>query len=143
MRKEGDSYARVLVRFEEIKQSMRIIRDLLDKMPNGAILNERFFRLIPPALRDTIKKTGAMKLPAVFTNLRPPKSEAVSRVEAGRGELVHYIISDGTANPYRFRLVTPSIRNVIIFKYVMPGHRFADIPAIFGSLDYFPPEADR
>ncbi|MEM2211503.1 MAG: NADH-quinone oxidoreductase subunit D [Nitrososphaerales archaeon] len=143
VRKEGDAYSRVLVRFEEIKQSMKIVKQVVEKIPSGPIINESYLKLIPPKLREKAEQTGIWKMPAIFINLKPRKGEAISRVEAGRGEVTHYIVSDGSPNPYRFRVVTPSFRNLIAFKYTMPGHRLADIPAIYGSLDYFPPSADR
>ncbi|MCS7115913.1 MAG: NADH-quinone oxidoreductase subunit D [Nitrososphaerota archaeon] len=143
VREEGDAYARVLVRVDEIKQSMRILKQIVEKIPNGPILNEAYLKMIPPRLRERAEQKGMVKIPATFINLKPRKGEAVSRVETGRGEVIYYIVSDGSTNPYRFRFVSPSLRNLIAFKYVMPGHRLADIPAIYGSLDYFPPDADR
>ena len=79
----------------------------------------------------------------MFVNLRPPKGEATARVESARGEVVFYLVSDGSNKPYRLRMVTPSFRNVILFDHLFEGHRVADIPAIYGSMDYFPPGADR
>lgn len=143
VREEGDAYARLLVRFEEIRQSIRIIRQVLDKIPDGPILAEKYYKLIPPKLRDYVAETKTIKFPSAYVNIRPPKGEAVARVEAGRGETLFYIVSDGSPKPYRFRMVTPSFRNVIAFVKLLPGHRVADIPAIYGSLDYFPPESDR
>jgi len=99
--------------------------------------------MIPPKWKEYMERTGRIKIPAAMVNLRPPKGEAISRVEAARGELVFYLVSDGSPNPYRLRMVTPSFRNVVLFEHLMKGCRIADIPAIYGSLDYFPPEADR
>jgi len=142
-REEGDSHARLLARIGEIEQSIKIIRQILDKIPEGPIFLESYLKLVSPKMRDEAEKTGIMKFPALFSALRVPKGEASSRVEGGRGEVFYYIISDGSPQPYRFRMVTPSFRNVIAFKYALRGHRLADIPAVYGSLDYFPPEADR
>jgi len=143
VKEEGDSYARVLVRFEEIRQSIRIIRQVLEKIPEGPILHEKYLKMIPPKLKDYMVEHKVIKFPSAFVNIKPPKGEAVARVEAGRGETLFYIVSDGGLTPYRFRMVTPSFRNVIAFVHLLPGHRVADIPAIYGSLDYFPPESDR
>ena len=140
---EGDSYARILLRGEEIKQSMRIIRQVLDKIPDGPIFAEKYMRLVPPKLREQALKQGRIKFPGIFANLRLPKGEAVARVEMGHGEIFYHVIGNGTKNPYRVRVVTPAFRNVILFKYLSIGHRFMDLPVIYGSLDYFPPEADR
>jgi NADH-quinone oxidoreductase subunit D len=143
VREEGDAHARLLVRVGEIEQSIKIIRQVLDNIPEGPIFVESYLKLLSSKLREEVEKTGIIKFPALFSALRPPKGEAISRVEGGRGEVFYYIVSDGSPQPYRFRMVTPSFRNVIAFKYALRGHRLADIPAVYGSLDYFPPEADR
>ena len=140
---EGDCYARVMVRVREIMESIKIIRQVLKEIPEGPILHESYEKLIPPKLREEMKRRGVVKFPSVFANLRVPAGEAVSRVEGGRGEVVFHVISDGKLSPYRMRMVTPSFRNVILFEHLTRGARVADIPAIYGSLDYFPPEADR
>ncbi|MFQ5710843.1 MAG: NADH-quinone oxidoreductase subunit D [Candidatus Geothermarchaeales archaeon] len=142
-RKEGDAYARLLVRIEEIRRSMDIVRQVLEKIPSGPILHEKYLRMIQAKWGAYLEETGSIKFPGVYVTLRPPSGEAVARVEEGRGEVVCYVVSDGSPNPYRLRLLTPSFRNVIAFREAVIGHRVADIPAIYGSLDYFPPEADR
>jgi len=75
--------------------------------------------------------------------MKIPAGKAIARGEMGRGEIIYYVESDGGTTPYRVRVVTPSARNAIVFKYIVPGHRLMDLPAIYGSIDYFPPEADR
>ncbi len=140
---EGDAMARLLLRGEEIKQSMNIIRQVLDKIPDGPIMAEKYMRLVPPKLREQALKEGRIKFPGIFANLKLPKGEAVARAEMGHGEIFYHVISDGTKKPYRVRVVTPAFRNVILFRFLPPGHRFMDFPPIYGSLDYFPPEADR
>ncbi|RLE59038.1 MAG: NADH-quinone oxidoreductase subunit D [Thermoprotei archaeon] len=140
---EGDAMARLLLRGEEIRQSMRIIKQVLDKIPDGPIFVEKYLKLIPPKLREQALKEGRIKFPGIFANLKLPAGEAMARVEMGHGEIFYHVISDGTKKPYRVRVVTPSFRNLILFKHLIPGHRFMDLPPIYGSLDYFPPEADR
>jgi NADH-quinone oxidoreductase subunit D len=141
--KEGDAYARLLIRFEEIKQSIRIIRQALKDMPEGDIIAESYYRQLPPLMKKIYESTRRVKFPGAILNIRPPKGEAIARVEAGRGEVFFYLISDGTPRPFRFRWVTPSFRNLHFFTHIAPGHRLADLPTIYGSIDYFPPEADR
>jgi len=143
VREEGDCYARLLVRREEIKQSIKLIRQILDKLPSGSFFAEKYLKLITPKMKELMDKSNILRFPAVFSALKPAKGDAISRVEAGRGELFYYIVSDGTAQPYRFRMVTPSFKNVIAFKAALLGGRLADVPSVYGSLDYFPPEADR
>ncbi len=139
----GDCYARLLVRREEMKQSIKIIRQILDKIPEGPYFADKYMKLVGPKMRELVDQSGILRFPAVFSALKPAKGEAVSRVEASRGEVFYYIVSDGTAQPYRLRMITPSFKNVIAFKKALLGERLADVPSVYGSLDYFPPEADR
>ena len=142
--KEGDAYARLLVRFEEVEQSMRILEHVIKQIPEGSILSDRFFRQIPPTrLKKWWEGQKKVVFPGYYASFRPPKGEAVSRVEAARGELVYYVVSDGSPKPYRLRMITPSYRMIYVFKQLAKGARYADLVAIYGSLDYFPPEADR
>jgi len=143
---EGDSLARAWVRVEEIKQSLRILEqvaNVIDKTRGQPIMHERFWAKAPPLYKKVFKEEGRVKLMPLFAILRVPKGRSFARAEAGRGEIVYYVESDGKDKPYRVRVVSPSFRNAIMFKYVIPGHRLADLPAIYGSFDYFPPEADR
>ena len=139
----GDSLERIWVRLREIEASLELIERALKQLPDGPILADRFLRMIPPALRKQIEQTGRIKFPAAIVNLRPPPGEAIARAEAGRGEIVYYVVSDGTDKPYRVRVVSPSFRNAILFMTLPVGHRLMDLPAIYASMDYFPPEADR
>lgn len=141
--KEGDAYARLLIRFEEIKQSIRIIRQVLKEMPKGDIVTESYLKQLSPLMKKIYQTTRRVKFPGAILAMRPPKGEAVARVEGGRGEVFFYLQSNGTPMPYRFRWVTPSFRNLHFFTHIAPGHRLADLPTIYGSIDYFPPEADR
>ena len=115
--KEGDSYARFLVRFEEMKQSISIIRQAISKMPKGPI---------------------ARKAPLVA-----PEGEAVGRVESARGEIAVMIIGDNSDKPYRVKIMNGSFRNLIALPYLIRNVHVADMPIIYGSLDYWPVEADR
>ncbi len=142
-REEGDAMARLLVRIEEIKQSMSMIKQILDKIPDGPIFHEKYYRMLPPKLKEFVEQTGRLKLPGAFIRLKPEPGEAVARVEMGHGEVFYHIISDGGIKPYRVRIVTPAFRNVVLYRYLTRGARFMDLPAIYGSIDYFPPEGDR
>ncbi len=142
-RDEGDCYARTLVRVEEIKQSLNIIRQVVEKIPDGPIMHERFTKGLPPIAKKILSEEGRVKIPPAMIFLKLPKGKVFTRVEASRGEVVYYLESHGDTKPYRLRVVTPSAQNSKVFKYVLPGHRVADLPAIYGSIDYFPPETDR
>ncbi|AWR98310.1 NADH-quinone oxidoreductase subunit D [Acidianus sulfidivorans JP7] len=142
--KEGDGYARTLVRFEEVEQSMRMLEQIMKDIPSGPILSERFLRQIPPIrMKKWVQGQGRIVLPGYYASFRPPRGEAVTRIEASRGELLYYVVSDGSPKPYRLRMVTPSYRLINVFKNLCKGARYADVVSIYGSLDYFPPEADR
>jgi NADH-quinone oxidoreductase subunit D len=113
---EGDSYSRSLVRFREMKISSSIIRQAFENLPEGDF--------------------------KVKTRKKVPEGEVFSRVEAARGELACYLISDGTRKPYRLKMSTPSFRNLPGFS-LMKGSMLADMPPIYMSLDYWPLETDR
>lgn len=124
-RPEGDSFARLMVRFDEIDGSIGLIRKAIREMPQGPIMHERTKGMARQVL------------------MKVPEGEAFSRVECGRGELTFFVVSKGGDKPHRVRMVTPSFRNLIGFETALVGHRLADVPTVYGSLDYFPPEADR
>jgi NADH-quinone oxidoreductase subunit D len=115
----GDCWDRYMVRMEEIRISIGLVRDILDGMPEG-------------------EHTG--KVPKV---LRPPEGEAYSSVESPRGEVGIHVVSDGSDVPYRMRLRPPSFFNLAIIDEIMPGHFVADSVAIIGSLDIVLGEIDR
>ncbi len=142
VRHEGDCYARLLIRIDEMRESMKIIRQAMKQIPDGKIVYDDYYNKMSPLFKK-IYDEGRVKITQSLTSLAPPPGEAVSLVEGGRGEMFYYLVSDGTRFPYRFRSVTPSYRNLPFFTHVMPGQKLADVPAIYGSIDYFPPEADR
>jgi NADH-quinone oxidoreductase subunit D len=115
--KEGDSWSRFLVRFEEMKQSVRIIRQALQKMPKGPI---------------------ARKAPLVA-----PEGEATGRVESSRGEIAYMVMGDNSDKPYRVKIMNGSFRNLIGIPFLLRNVHVGDMPIIYGSLDYWPVEADR
>ncbi|MEM0370982.1 MAG: nickel-dependent hydrogenase large subunit [Ignisphaera sp.] len=112
VRSEGDSLARMLVRWDEAIESLEMCRYVLEHLPQGpAVVDER-------------------KLPRTF-----PSGESYARVEAPRGELIYYIASIGGANPYRVKIRTPSTTNIINSGFSYIGHSIADVPVILVSYD--------
>ncbi|PVX26965.1 MAG: hypothetical protein CW716_04685 [Candidatus Bathyarchaeum sp.] len=107
--KECDTWARLMVRAEEVLESLDIIEYALGHLPSGR-------------LRVRVQR-------------KIPEGEAVSRVEAPRGELIHYVKSDGTAYPYRVKVRAPTLANLIAFPDIIKGGYIADIPSVMGSLD--------
>jgi len=110
-RTDGDSYARYLMHVEEIKQSLRIIDQVLHKMPDGPVMT---------------------RLPRL---LRIPPGRAFAAIESPRGQYGVYAVSDGSDQPFRFRIHDPSYFNLQAVGQLTPGHVVADIMAIMASLD--------
>ena len=115
----GDVYDRYKVRIIEMRQSARIIRQALDGLPEG----------------DFAAKTSRV--------LKPRKGEAYSRIEAPKGELGFYVMSDGTPNPYRVKIRGPSFINLAALPAMSKGALLADVVAILGSIDIVLGEIDR
>jgi NADH/F420H2 dehydrogenase subunit C len=116
----GDIYDRFVVRFEEIHQSLRILRQAFDRLPEGPIQAGR--------------KRATMKVPA---------GEAYGRVESPKGELGFHVVSDGGSNPYRYHIRTPSFVNLGVLGELCRGHLVADVVAILASIDITLGEVDR
>jgi NADH-quinone oxidoreductase subunit D len=116
---EGDCMARYRVRIEEMRQSARIILQCLRDLPEGEIMT---------------------KLPKIF---KPPPGEAYSRTESPRGELSVVLVSDGSPNPARVHIRTPSFVHLALLPAMLPGVKVADVIAILGSLDTVLGEVDR
>ncbi|HEX5240857.1 MAG TPA: hypothetical protein VFW20_07660, partial [Candidatus Limnocylindrales bacterium] len=110
-RTEGDSLARYLLRVEEIKQSLRIIDQVLDQLPDGPVMT---------------------KIPRL---IRPRPGRAWAAVESPRGQFGVYAISDGTDQPFRLKIHDPSFIHLQSMAHLLPGHLLADTMAIMASLD--------
>ncbi|ADC65854.1 NADH dehydrogenase (quinone) [Ferroglobus placidus DSM 10642] len=133
---DGDGYTRLLVRAEEIYQSMNIVRQLVDNIPEGDVLSDDIIAFNKKDIRGSFFEA--------YSNLVLPEGEYTTITEAARGTLLYTIVSDGeSTTPYRVRFVTPSWMYLKGFMEACKGHRLADLQAIYGSFGYFPPEADR
>ncbi len=119
LRTEGDSYARYLVRLAELRESMSIIEQLVDNIPEG----------------DFQAKTKAV--------LKLPKGEFYSRVETPRGELGVFIVSEGGTTPYRIKFRSPGFSNLSVLDQITRGQKIGDLVAIMGTLDLVIPDIDR
>jgi NADH:ubiquinone oxidoreductase subunit D/NADH:ubiquinone oxidoreductase subunit C len=119
VRYHGDTYDRYLIRMDEIRQSLRILQQALKDIPEGPIL-----------LRNPY-------------NIKAPKGEAYGRVEGPKGELGFYIVSDGTSNPYRYHVRSPSFINLTGLEKMCVGQKVADVVVILGSIDIILGEVDR
>lgn len=140
----GDCYDRYLVRMEEMRQSLYIIRQCLDKMPKGAIVTDDP-RIAPP-------KRAAMKqsMEALINHFKlysegyhVPAGETYTAVEAPKGEFGVYLIADGTNKPYRCRIHAPGFAHLQALDFMAKGHMLADVVAIIGTMDIVFGEIDR
>jgi NADH-quinone oxidoreductase subunit D len=115
----GDCWDRYMVRMREMKESCRIVRQALDGLPEGPVI---------------------AKVPRTF---RPPKGEVYVRLEASRGDMGWFVVSDGTAFPYRTHIRTGSYTAMAIIEELSKGLMIADLVAVIASLDIVAPEVDR
>ena len=142
---DGDNWDRFMVRLEEIRQSIRIIEQALDQMPDKGPVNVDDPRIVYPEKQDvytTIEATIAhFKL--VMEGLRVPKGEVYSFTEGGNGELGFHIVSDGSGTPYRVRVRPPCWYNLAASREMLLGGMIADIIPTFGSVNMIGGECDR
>ncbi|MFH0702310.1 MAG: NADH-quinone oxidoreductase subunit D [bacterium] len=143
----GDSYDRYMVRIAEMRQSIRIIKQALEKIPGGIPEKSKIKQTNCGCNKDNCevcgfdtKLTGKKINPIVF---KPPVGEAASMIESPRGITVCYIISNGTTKPYRVKWRTASFSNVQVLPELIKNKNYSDLMAIFGSLDVVLPEVDR
>lgn len=115
----GDTLDRCKVRMNEMRQSLKILKQSIDLLKEGEIM---------------------AKVPKV---IKPAPGEVYCAVEGPRGEVGVYIVSDGTEKPYRIKLRSPSFSNLSVLKEIVVGYKIADLVAIMGSLDLVIPEIDR
>jgi NADH-quinone oxidoreductase subunit D/NADH-quinone oxidoreductase subunit C/D len=115
----GDSFSRYLIRIREMKQSIRIIEQLIDNIPEG----------------DFQAKTKAV--------LKLPKGEFLQRVETARGQFGVYIVSEGGTTPYRIKFRSPGFSNLSVLDHIARGSKLGDLVAMMGTFDLVIPDIDR
>jgi NADH-quinone oxidoreductase subunit D len=119
LRDNGDTWDRCKARMAEMRESLKILKQCMDMIPEGEVM---------------------AKVPKI---IKPAAGEVYTRVEGPKGEVGVYIVSDGTEKPYRIKLRQPSFSNLSVIKEITVGHKIADLVAIMGSLDVIIPEIDR
>ncbi|MHB8507039.1 MAG: NADH dehydrogenase (quinone) subunit D [Candidatus Dormibacteria bacterium] len=140
----GDVYDRYLVRMQEMRESLRIIEQALDRLEPGPIqISNRKVVLPPRHELDTSMEAVIHHFKLVTEGFRPPAGELYTAVENPRGELGFYIVSDASNKPYRVKVRAPSFNAVAIIPRLMPGMVIADTVAILGSLDFVLGDVDR
>jgi len=142
--KNGDCFDRYLVRVEEMRQSIKLVRQCLQKLPDGPVKVDD--RKVSPPPRAEMKRSMEALIHhfKLFTEgYHVPAGETYTAVEAPKGEFGVYLISDGTNRPYRCHIRSPGFAHLQAIEKLSKGHMLADMTAIIGSLDIVFGEIDR
>ncbi|MGH7151599.1 MAG: NADH-quinone oxidoreductase subunit D, partial [Planctomycetota bacterium] len=139
----GDAYDRYLVRVEEMRQSVRIVGQALEGMPEGEVFAEDRRYVLPPKVRSLTSMEELIHQFKVVTDLRVPAGEVYVAVEAPKGELGFYLVSKGGRAAHRCFIRAPSFVNLQALAPMAVGRRLSDIVAITSSLDFVMGEVDR
>ena len=142
--KQGDCFDRYQVRVEEMKQSLNIILQCIDRIPKGIVMVKN--NKITPPKRKSMKQSMESLIHhfKIFTEgYKVPKGETYTAVEAPKGEFGVYLISDGTNKPYKCKIRAPGFAHLQAMDFCSKGHMSADIVAILGSMDIVFGEVDR
>jgi len=143
-RTEGDSYARYLVRVEEMRQALHIVVQALNRLPLGPVRSDNCKYVPPPRSEIGVSMEALIHHFKLWTEgFNAPKGAIYSAVESPRGELGVYLESDGGPKPYRVHWRTPSFDNLQALPLMTKGHLVADLVAIVGSIDIVLGDVDR
>jgi NADH-quinone oxidoreductase subunit D len=140
----GDVYDRYLVRMLEMEQSLKVVQQALDGMPTGPFqISDR--KIVPPPKWAVSTNMEALihHFKLYTEGYRPPKGEVYQRIESPKGELGFYLVSDGTARPYRMHVRAPSFGNLEALPKMVEGELLSDVIAAIGSIDIVLGEVDR
>jgi NADH-quinone oxidoreductase subunit D len=140
----GDCYDRYLVRVREMRESLRIVRQAIDRLPTGPyVANDRKVAFPPRAELAVSMEALIHHFKLATEGYRVPAGEVYSAVESPRGELGFYLVADGSARPYRLHVRAPSFANLQVAAHIVKGSLVADLVATVGSLDPVMGEVDR
>ncbi len=141
---KGDCYDRYLVRMEEMRQSVRILRQVFASLPEGPINVADAKGLLPKKEKVLMKMEELIHHFIIATQgIDAPAGEVYFSAENPKGELGFYINSTGGGVPHRLKIRSPSFLNLCILPKLLPGHMISDVPAVLGSLDFVMGECDR
>ena len=142
--KNGDCWDRYLVRMEEMRQSLRIIKQCLEQMPKGPIMTDDT-KVAPPkrALMKHSMEALINHFKLFSEGFHVPAGETYTAVEAPKGEFGVYLVSDGTNKPYRCRLRAPGFAHLQALDFMTKGHMLADVVTVIGTMDIVFGEIDR
>jgi NADH-quinone oxidoreductase subunit D len=140
----GDVYDRYMVRIREMRESVRIIEQALDRLEPGPVVIDNRKVMLPPRHElDTSMEAVIHHFKLVTEGFRPPAGDVYLATESPRGELGFYIVSDAGNKPYRVKVRAPSFNSVAAIPRLMEGHLISDTVAILGSLDFVLGDVDR
>ena len=140
----GDAFDRYAIRLNEIRESMRIVRQILDRMPSGDFRIQDKKVTPPPRARIDESMEALIHHFKIFTEgFRVPEGEVYVGIESPRGEIGCYIASDGSPTPYRMHMRAPSFVNIQCLPHMMRGGLVADAVAVISSVDPVLGEVDR
>lgn len=141
---EGDTFARYQARLDEIRESSKIILQALDKLQDGPILADCPKVCLPPK-QDVVNTIEGLihQFKIITEGFEAPEGEVYVGIEAPKGELGYYLVSDGSANPYRMKIRPPSFVNLQALPQMVEGALLADVIAAIGTLDIVLGEIDR
>jgi NADH-quinone oxidoreductase subunit D len=140
----GDVYDRYIVRLREMEWSNGIVEQALERLPKGPILSDNPWVALPPK-ENVLKDIDALirQFKIASEGFQPPKGEVYASVEASKGELGFYIVSDGSNRPFRLRIRPPSFLNLSALPKMIEGSLIADVISAIGSIDIVLGEIDR
>jgi NADH-quinone oxidoreductase subunit D len=144
VRTEGDNYARYLVRVQEMRESLKIVEQALNKLPMGPVRSDNRKFVPPPRSEIGTSMEALIHHFKLWTEgFDAPRASIYSAVESPRGELGVFLEGDGGPKPYRIHMRTPSFENVGVLPELAKGHLVADLIAIIGSIDFVLGDIDR
>jgi NADH-quinone oxidoreductase subunit D len=144
VRSEGDTFARYIVRVEEMRESLKIVEQALNKLPMGPVQSNNRKFVAPPRSELGVSMEALIHHFKLWTEGFPaPKASVYSAVESPRGELGVYLEGDGSAKPQRVHWRTPSFDNLSVLPKIVKGHLVADLVAILASVDIVLGDIDR
>jgi NADH-quinone oxidoreductase subunit D len=140
----GDVYDRYLVRMEEMRQSVRILQQAVNRLPEGPVNVDDPRVILPPKSKATSEMESMIHhFKQVMEGPRPPSGESYVAVESPKGEKGYYMVSDGTSKPVRWRIRPPAFVNLSAIPKMVEGHLLSDVIAINASIDIVMGEIDR
>jgi NADH-quinone oxidoreductase subunit D len=141
---EGDSLARYFVRLDEMRESTKIVRQVLDKMPQGKVLLNQPKKVLPHKTEVYTKMEELIHdFMIVNFGINPPEGEIYHAIEGSKGELGFYLVSKGEGHPWKCKIRSPSFGNLQVLPKLLVGQMISDVVAIVGSIDPIMGEADK